>query len=377
MKNIEKIKKHKDVIFLDTSQKVTSEQKSYLFFDPIKTITAFSQDEVAQALNEINEIAQSKKYWLAGYVTYEAGYSFLPKIFNCDEKSKRPLVWFGVYEDAAELEDEDGFCTNLKQSLQIKKNIDYPKFQEAILKIKDEIKSGNTYQVNFTFDSSIIASGYSDEELYFMLRQAQKTQYSAFIRNEFDTILSFSPELFFKIDKNKITAKPMKGTFSRTNEFISVDEKTKAENLMIVDLLRNDIGKVADKGTVKVESLLDVEIYSTLHQLTSTITGDISCVDYCEIFKALFPCGSVTGAPKIETMKIIKKLEQGERGIYCGALGYISPKGKSVFSVPIRILQKNGKTWTYRVGSGIVWDSKPEAEWEENDLKMAFLKNFN
>jgi para-aminobenzoate synthetase/4-amino-4-deoxychorismate lyase len=350
--------------------------------NPLKKIIVFDGSDLKEAFLEINELA--KKYWIVGYIRYEAGYCFLPKIFGDKYSSKKPLMWFGVYEKPMEMDCKiEKF--QYKPHLKIAQKIDFGIYNQKIQKIKDEIKKGNTYQVNFALEKLVTAET-SDENFYLSLREQQKTEYSAFIRNEFDTILSFSPELFFEIDGNKINVKPMKGTLPRgknKNEDakllknIIADEKIKAENLMIVDLLRNDLGMIAKNGTVKIENLLQVETHSTLHQITSSVSAELKNLDYYEIFKALFPCGSVTGAPKIETMKIIKNLEANERDVYCGAIGYISPK-KTVFSVPIRILQKKyQKNWIYKVGGGIVWDSKAKNEWKETETKTLFLQKNN
>ncbi|HRZ40186.1 MAG TPA: chorismate-binding protein, partial [Candidatus Omnitrophota bacterium] len=222
------------------------------------------------------------------------------------------------------------------------------------------------------------------EHLYGFLREFQKTPYCAFLRGGGREVLSFSPELFFERDGDHICVQPMKGTAARgalagldeERSQLAADEKNRAENVMIVDLLRNDLGRIAKTGSVRVESLFDVETHPTLHQMTSRIRAELGPeVTYQKIFEAIFPSGSVTGAPKVRTMQIIDGLERGGRGVYCGAIGYISPQKKAVFSVPIRILQRAaGETdWQYRVGSGIVWDSDPRSEWEEAHLKTKFL----
>ncbi len=177
----------------------------------------------------------------------------------------------------------------------------------------------------------------------------QKTPYNCYIKNEWEEILSFSPELFFEISEDKIFTKPMKGTIKRGESkeedikninFLKNDEKNRAENVMIVDLLRNDLGKIAKTGSVNVEKLFEIETHKTLHQMTSEISAELeNDTTLYQIFEAIFPCGSVTGTPKINTMKIIGETETGTRGVYCGAIGLIT-KEKTVFSVPIRILQR-------------------------------------
>jgi para-aminobenzoate synthetase/4-amino-4-deoxychorismate lyase len=197
--------------------------------------------------------------------------------------------------------------------------------------------------------------------------------------------MSFSPELFFKKEDTSCTVRPMKGTISRgltpeadaqLKDFLRHDPKNCSENIMIVDLLRNDLGRVCRQGSVNTESLFDVETYETLHQMTSTINGTISDEAGLEdIFHSLFPCGSVTGAPKIRTMEIIHELESAPRDIYTGAIGFITPAREMKFNVPIRTLLLAGNKGEMGIGSGVVYDSDPEKEWEECQLKGRFLSN--
>lgn len=265
---------------------------------------------------------------------------------------------------------------------------DYEKehYVKSLNKIKDFIRGGDTYQINYTYEN-FLKTDASDFNLYRYLRKKQKTSYCAFIKNKYHRIASFSPELFFKTSNREITVKPMKGTASRGYTVdedkdrikkLQTGEKDRAENLMIVDLLRNDLGRICRAGTVEVEKLFEVETHTTVHQMTSTIKGELNYdVGFSEIIKNIFPCGSVTGAPKIRSMEIIRELETECRGIYCGAIGYCSPEGNMEFSVPIRTLVKNYgiDQWNYRVGSGIVWDSNIESEWQECSDKTAFLTN--
>ena len=212
----------------------------------------------------------------------------------------------------------------------------------------------------------------------------QRTPYNAFIKNDYEEILSFSPELFFKKNGNRILTKPMKGTIKRGKtqdedlkniEFLKNDVKNRAENIMIVDLLRNDLGKISEVGSVKVLKLFDIETHKTLHQMTSEVESTLkNNTTLYEIFEAIFPCGSITGAPKISTMNIIDNVELGKRNVYCGAIGLIH-KDFCEISVPIRILQrtKDDICYTYRAGGAIVWDSDVEDEWNEAILKTSFL----
>ena len=339
-----------------------------LFTNSIKTIKAFSKDELKKAFCEIEELG--KKYYLAGYLRYEA--------FS-KQNSDQPLLYFEVFENYEEFlpKSEKSFILNTKPC------VSFDEYSKAITEIKDEISQGNTYEVNYTYEFEIPFDG-DDFELYRYLLKKQKTPYNFYLKNEFDTVLSFSPELFFTLKNKHIVTKPMKGTIKRgkskdederLKKFLQNDEKNRAENVMIVDLLRNDLGRIAKTGSVKVSKLFEIETHKTLHQMTSQIEADLKeDVSLYEIFKAIFPCGSITGAPKISTMKIIDRVEKGSRDIYCGAIGIISPK-ETIFSVPIRILQKsnNETNFRYRAGGAIVWDSDIQDEWEETLTKTKFL----
>ncbi|MCH6574679.1 MAG: aminodeoxychorismate synthase component I [Bacteroidetes bacterium] len=264
-----------------------------------------------------------------------------------------------------------------------KLNTSRSKFFNDIKKIKQYISEGDTYQVNYTVKGKFIFSG-SYASFFKNLLFNQSAEYSAFINNENNFIISLSPELFFSKTNNKITTKPMKGTLSRSRELqsdalrafeLEKSEKNRAENLMIVDLLRNDLGKICKYGTVKVDKLFGIEKYESLFQMVSTIKGKLkSEISLSDIIKNIFPCGSITGAPKIRTMEIIKELEDQERGIYTGSIGMMS-KESSVFNVAIRTIKIDKETGRGEVGlgSGIVWDSEQEKEYNETILKSEFL----
>jgi para-aminobenzoate synthetase / 4-amino-4-deoxychorismate lyase len=260
--------------------------------------------------------------------------------------------------------------------------IDREAYEGAIRRVKDHIREGDVYQVNLT---TSLAFDYDGDAfaLYQHLRARQRVAYSAFIPRPDGAILSFSPELFFSINGREITARPMKGTArrggsaeddARLGQWLLADEKNRAENLMIVDLLRNDLSRICEIGSVQVPALFSLETYETLYQMTSTVTGRlVSNVSLPALFQALFPCGSITGAPKISAMQRIEAIEPEPRGVYCGAIGYASPQGKTAFNVAIRTLELRGGHGQMGIGSGIVWDSDPRAEYEECLLKGAFL----
>lgn len=344
--------------------------KDKIFENPRKIIKAFSKNELKSAFQLIEELKSTM--YLAGYIRYDA--------FNLDHYDY-PLLYFEAFDKFQKYIPKPCSCNNIT----VKPSISYEEYQKALFQIKEEIANGNTYEVNYTYDFDVSYDG-EDFELFESLLQKQKTPYNFYAKNKYDTILSFSPELFFTLKNNHIVTKPMKGTIRRGKDieedeklinFLKNDEKNRAENVMIVDLLRNDLGRIAKAGTVKVSKLFEIETHKTLHQMTSEIEADLQDdIKLFDIFKAIFPCGSITGAPKISTMNIIKKVEQGKREVYCGAIGLISPE-ETIFSVPIRILQKKSceNNFKYRVGGAIVWDSDIQDEWEETLTKTKFLSN--
>jgi para-aminobenzoate synthetase/4-amino-4-deoxychorismate lyase len=248
--------------------------------------------------------------------------------------------------------------------------------------IKQYIAAGETYQVNFT-DRVCVATELSADQAFGALLQQQPVAYSAFLNIAGHHILSLSPELFFRIEGDRIVTRPMKGTMRRGLDVVEDaeatlrlqrDEKNRSEHVMIVDLLRNDLGRICTMGSVRVEDIFSVERYETLLQMTSTVAGTLRRgLSYYEIFKAMFPSGSITGAPKIRTMQIIHEMEEAPRGIYTGAIGYISPNGSSTFNVAIRTLVLKDGEARMGVGGGIVADSEPSDEYRECLLKAEFL----
>lgn len=347
------------------------------FSNPIKIIEAFDNQSLKEAFDEIERC--KRDFYLLGYVRYEAKDVFLGK----EIKSDLPLLYFEVFKDCEEFVPEK--MAYEAQSLAMTPAISYEDYRKSLEKIKNQIALGNTYQVNYTYDW-LVETPQDGFELYQQILANQTTPYNAYIKNRYEEILSFSPELFFEINNDSITTKPMKGTIKRGKtqeedtqniEFLQNDAKTQAENVMIVDLLRNDLSQISKAGTVKVDELFNIETHKTVHQMTSQISAELRPnISFYEIFEAIFPCGSVTGAPKINTMEIINNVELGKRDVYCGAIGLISPQ-KTVFSVPIRILQKKNdeKHYRCRVGGGIVWDSDIFEEWQETHTKIRFLRS--
>ena len=266
----------------------------------------------------------------------------------------------------------------------LKLNISKKDYLNSIDKIKDFIRAGETYQVNYTMKYKFDFEG-SPYKLYQTLRNNQSVSYGAFIKTKDFKVLSFSPELFFRKKGDEISVKPMKGTIERgrntkedriNKNKLKFDIKNNAENIMIVDLLRNDLGMVSRTGTVKVPAIFTVEKYETLFQMTSMVRSRLrKNLSLYELFSAIFPSGSVTGAPKIRTMQIIKELEKEERKVYTGAVGFFTPEKRAVFNVAIRTLLLEGKRAEMGIGSGIVYDSDAVSEYEECKLKAEFLVN--
>ena len=351
------------------------------FENPIRIIKAFDNESFVEAFSVIENLRKGSDYYLLGYIRYEAKEIFLGKKIE----SKYPLLYFEVFTEVKNKQEPQN-CSTIRL-LNCSTELTYNSYKKAIEQIKQEIACGNTYQVNYTYDYSI-ETDIDGFNLYNAILPNQITPYNAYIKNEYEEILSFSPELFFELENNKIKTKPMKGTIKRGEsekqdkeniEFLKNDIKNRAENVMIVDLLRNDLGKIAKATTIQVDKLFEVETHNTLHQMTSEVSAELEeNTTLFQIFEAVFPCGSVTGAPKINTMKIIDELELGSREVYCGAIGLISPE-KAVFSVPIRILQKKNEEdfFSCRVGGAVVWDSTPKDEWEETLTKLKFLSTLN
>ncbi len=343
------------------------------FDNPVQIIESFSSEDFLTALDAVERYART--HYLLGYVRYAARAVFAGQPIH----SSLPLLYFEVYAGY------DSYHPAPPSPVRstIIPGLDFKTYHRAITAIKAEIAAGNSYQINYTYDNRVKTSS-APLELYESLLPGQTTPYNAFLQNRYETVLSFSPELFFEWEQGHLRTKPMKGTSRRGGNpqddaeriaFLRNDSKNRAENVMIVDLLRNDLGKIAETGTVTVESLFAVETHPTVHQMTSEIRAQLRPgVGLAAIFAALFPCGSVTGAPKIRSMAIIDAVEVGDRGIYCGAIGFLTPQ-KATFSVPIRILhhREGDRDYTYRVGGAIVWDSTPEEEWEESLTKMQFL----
>ena len=350
------------------------------FCDPQAVIRAQTPDEIEPAFAAL-AAARKAGLWVAGFCSYELGYALEPKLASLMPQDRSvPLLQFGVYERPMHMPDPAPQPYSLGAFTPHWSQADYA---NAFHKVKDFIAAGDVYQINLTFPLSAEFSG-DAFSAYAALEQRQEVRHGAFIDLEDGrAVLSRSPELFFKTSAAaQIETLPMKGTQPRhldpaldmaAREFLHTDSKNRAENLMIVDLLRNDISRVCKMGSVKVPELFRVDTYATLHQMVSRITGDLADdVSVEHILRALFPCGSITGAPKVRAMEIIQSLETAARDLYCGAIGWIAPDGTSEFSVAIRTIFIENGVARLNVGGGVVYDSNVSSEYEEALWKARF-----
>ncbi|WP_027965115.1 aminodeoxychorismate synthase component I [Halalkalibacillus halophilus] len=350
------------------------------FTNPIKILTTTKVEEVPEII-ESAEAYQKQGYYVAGYVSYEAAEAMMPNV-SFHQPKELPLIWFAVFEG---YHQPTGNQATTYVSTEWNPDINREQFNQSIDEIHRCIKQGITYQVNYTFRLRTILEQIDREAWFYQLAEAQQANYAAFIQTESHGIISASPELFFAWEESLIETRPMKGTAKRGKTYeqdqrqiasLKNSEKERAENVMIVDLLRNDVARIAKTGSVKVPNLFTVETYPTVHQMTSTIQAKPKPnTKLWQVFQALFPCGSITGAPKMSTMKKIYELETSPREVYCGAIGVLMPEGKAVFNVPIRTVIYNRATQeaTYGVGGGVTWDSSAEGEFEETASKAKVL----
>jgi para-aminobenzoate synthetase/4-amino-4-deoxychorismate lyase len=350
------------------------------FSKPLQVIVATKPDEVIPALKRVERSVNANGRHAAGFISYEAAVAFDPAL-RTHEPGEFPLLWFGIYPlpDPFELPAPDYDAFSLDSLIPSANQFEYEK---AISRIKRHIHSGDTYQVNYTIR---LRAGFSGDpwHLFLALVRAQDPGYSAWVDTGRYVICSASPELFFRLERNHLICKPMKGTVKRgrtleEDEALSLwlcgSEKNRAENLMIVDMIRNDLGRVAEINSVTVPRLFEVERRPTLWQMTSTVEA-VSDKPLTEILEALFPCASITGAPKVRTTEIISEIEPEPRGIYTGCVGYFAPDRSAQFNVAIRtaVVDRDKGNLEYGAGGGIVWDSAGDDEYREALLKARVL----
>ncbi len=360
-----------------------------LFEDACNIIRADEPADIEPALKAM-EAALASGAHLAGFFSYELGYALESRIEELVPAGRTvPLLWFGVFEahktlDGLEIEDFlDTASGGAYELSQPELTWDTPEYVKRFERVKDYISAGDIYQLNLTLKGRLAFSG-DTAELYRDLRRKQPVSHAALIECDEFKIVSASPELFLKIEQGHALTRPMKGTAARgltlaqdesIAGWLSADLKSRAENLMIVDLMRNDLGRVAKTGSVRVTDLFSVETYETLHQMTSGVEAQLEGdTGIKELLYSLFPPGSITGAPKVRAMEIISELESEPRGVYTGAIGTLSPDGKANFNVAIRTLTifPDGLA-EVGIGSGVVHDSQARAEYDECLLKMRFL----
>ncbi|MBY4629712.1 aminodeoxychorismate synthase component I [Rhizobium croatiense] len=358
-----------------------------LFAEPVEIIAARTPAEFFSGLARMEE-ARAEGKWLAGYMAYEAGYLFEEKLASfAGENRKTPLLLFGVFDapqpDTHPLAQPKQRLENEEFLTEPKAAWDFPIYKERFDRLHEHLRLGDAYQANLTMPIEVRWNG-DPRAAFWSLIERQPVKYGALVDLGGPVILSRSPELFFRTDEQGwIETHPMKGTAKRgataaeDAEIITAmrnDIKTQAENRMIVDLLRNDISRITEVGTLDVPKLFDVETYPTVHQMVSHVQARLRPgLSIRDIFAALFPCGSITGAPKMRAMEILHALEDAPRDAYCGAIGMISPSGAMRFSVAIRTITlfERGRA-VFNVGGGIVFDSTAEAEYEECLLKARF-----
>jgi len=384
-------------LLLETSRPGAS-KVSRIFTNPVRVLEARTAADVESLFAEIEE-AVGRGDFAAGFFAYECGGCFEPAAALKPGDDGDLLAWIGIYDRCCQFDHStgtflDGEPVDLAVGYDFSHSptpvlsfaLDEREYCARIAQIHEWIRAGDVYQLNFTLPVQL-KTDQRPAALYARLGAAQPVDYGAFLHCQSGRhILSLSPELFFRIREDggvrHIQTQPMKGTAHRGRTTaedraiataLAADEKNRAENVMIVDLIRNDLGRICEFGSVHVEKLFDVERYPTLWQMTSTVTGRLRCdAGYQQIFRALFPCGSITGAPKVRAMQLLAQIEDEPRGIYTGTIGFFS-RGETVFNVAIRTLLLEGGKATMGVGGGIVIDSEPEAEFRECRLKTGFL----
>ena len=353
----------------------------YTFTKPILELKTRNLAQVKELLARVEDY-QQQGYYVVGYVSYEAAPAFEEKLaVHPAPLLGEYLLYFTVHDSVEKSSipltyDEVDMPSNW-QEVTSKKD-----YEKAIAQIHHHLRQGDTYQVNYTVQlkQAVTANPFA---IYNRMVVEQEAGYNAYVEHDEMAVISMSPELFFEQKGRDLTTRPMKGTTKRglTNQedldqaaWLEQDPKNRSENMMIVDLLRNDMNRLSEVGSEHVECLCQVEQYSTVWQMTSTIKSRLrENVDLVEIFRSLFPCGSITGAPKIATMEIIKDLEPQPRGVYCGTIGLLLPNGRRIFNVAIRTIQLYKGQAIYGVGGGITWDSTWESEYREVHQKAAVL----
>ena len=373
---------------IKTNEVLLKDGSEWLYFShPQHIITTNDLDDVIPAMQEIEKLIDTDSLHAAGFVSYEAAPAFDKALIAHSTQDGFPYLWFGLYPAPRVVtlpepfDQTQGRSDPVKETLSWLPTIDRNTYNTAIRQVKEYIAEGRTYQVNYTMR---LGTEFNSNSWKFFLHLAQtQNNHAAYIDTGRYVIASASPEIFFQLDGDTLTGRPMKGTVKRGRttledkekaEWLHNSEKNRAENVMIVDMIRNDMGRIARIGSVHVPELFTTEKYPTLWQMTSTVKATTHA-SITDIFKALFPCASITGAPKVSTMRIISELESTPRRIYTGSIGHIAPNRKAMFNVAIRtaLIDKETQTAEYGVGGGIVWDSTSTDEYAEALLKARVL----
>jgi para-aminobenzoate synthetase/4-amino-4-deoxychorismate lyase len=360
-----------------------SARNCWLRFDkPQEIVEAHRYEDVLKSLRYMEESVSRMGLHAAGMIAYEAAPGFDPSLVVRND-GKFPLLWFGLYDQPCEMDISREAAETAQPGMDWLSSVTPEEYCRAFERIKNYIRDGDTYQVNYSYR---LRGSFSSDAWSFFIRliAAQGPTLGAFIKTRDWIICSASPELFFRLDGALIESRPMKGTAARGLTFdqdrnqaamLQASVKNRAENLMIVDMVRNDMGRIAQTGSVNVADLFALEKYPTLWQMTSTVRAETSA-SLTDIFKAMFPPASITGAPKNRTMQIIAELETTPRRIYTGSIGFIAPDRRAQFNVAIRTLLINRESGQaeYGVGGGIVWDSDCDMEQAECRIKARILK---
>jgi aminodeoxychorismate synthase component I len=356
---------------------------TYLFQHPIEIISTSAAEDVASTLDRLRA-AVSRGCYAAGYLSYEAGWALQQRRPATVRSGGRPLLWFGIFSDVARVSLPIKSVHGCVRTPQLSAAWAYPEYCNAVERVLTYIAAGDVYQINLTFPLT-----WREENdpiaCYTEWRAAQRAGWGAVLSMPDRWLLSASPELFFSAEQGRLCARPMKGTARRGADAtedaslaakLAASVKDRAENLMIVDLLRNDLAKIAEKASVQVPRLFEIETYPTILQMTSTVTATLrSGLDLIDVIRAIFPCGSITGAPKLRAMEIIDEIEPSARGPYTGSIGYLGPGGDGAFNVAIRTvnLDRVTREASMGIGSAIVSDSVNADEWNECHAKSAFI----
>ena len=377
-------------VLLDDARTSGAARPARLYAEPVEVVQADSIEEVVPALERLRA-ARKAGLHAAGTLSYEAGLALEPRLRGIHRRRAEndpPLLWFGLFAEVREVAQDavpalfpqtDGYSLPAVSPM-----ISRADYERAFARVREAILGGDIYQANLTFPC-MVDVGADPAALYGLIRHRAAAGHCALLFTGQHWLLSFSPEQFFALEGNRLITRPMKGTALRALDpaqdaanaaALRTDPKQRAENLMIVDLLRIDLSRVAQPGSVTVPELFTIESYPTVHQMTSAVTACLrDGLDAVDVLAALFPCGSITGAPKIRAMEIIHETEAYPRGPYTGAIGAIEPLGNAAFNVAIRTIcvEKGAKEGVIGLGSGLVADSEAESEWRECLDKSLFL----